>query len=298
MAVPILINVGAGLGGGADADERIRTALEEAGATGEVRAVEAARLTAALRDLADSGATIVGVAGGDGTLLAAAEALAGGETSLAPFPTGTLNHFSRRLGIADLATAAASLREARVARAPVGVMDDRIFLNTATFGIYADIVRRRERWRPYLRKWGAASVSFLRAFIRMPQVEVGLEVDGRYSWHRTPLVWVGIGWGSFPFVHDAPERRSSPDLEIVIMRPRGRLGTLALLLRLGIGLRDRSEPVEDSALEVLHARQFLIRAPGAIGVTLDGEVLRKRGPIFVGLEDAALPVIAPAPADG
>ena len=179
MAVPILINVGAGLGGGADAEERIRAALDEAGVAGEVRAVAASQLTGSLRELARSGARVVGVAGGDGTLLAAAEALAGGETALAPFPTGTLNHFSRRLGISDLATAATSLGDAREARAPVGVMDDRIFLNTATFGIYADVVRRRERWRPYLRKWGAASVSFLTAFIRMNEVEVGLEVDCR-----------------------------------------------------------------------------------------------------------------------
>jgi undecaprenyl-diphosphatase len=259
-----------------------------------VREVDPAGFSDDLLEAVATPAPIVGVAGGDGTMLAAAEALAGGSTALAPFPTGTLNHFSRRLGIPDLRTAAHALAEGRVARAPVGVMDDRVFLNTATFGVYADVVRRRERWRPRLRKWGAASASLLTAFVRMQEIEIGIEVDGRFLWRRTPLVWVGVGWGSFPFVHEAPERRASPDLEIVIIRPRGRLGTLALLLRLGVRLRSRDQPVADPALEIIHARHLLIRSPGRIGVTLDGEVLRTRGPIFVAIEDEALPVIAPS----
>jgi diacylglycerol kinase family enzyme len=252
------------------------------------------QIDAALAELARAGVPAVGVAGGDGTILSAAEQLAGGTTALAPFPTGTLNHFSRRLGISDLEAAALSLRSDSRARAPVGVMDDRLFLNTATFGVYADVVRLRERWRPLLRKWGAASAALLTAFFRMNQVEVGLEVDGRFLWRRTPLVWVGVGWGSFPFVHEAPERRASPDLEIVIVRPRGRLGTLAFLLRLGVGLRERNQPVEDPALEVLHTRALLIRSVEKIGVTLDGEVTRTRGPIFVAIVDEALPVVAPS----
>jgi diacylglycerol kinase family enzyme len=296
-AVPVLLNLGAGLGGSEAAGARITEALESAGVRAEIRALKPDDLLAALREAAESGAPTVGIAGGDGTLLAAAELLAGGSTALAPFPTGTLNHFSRRLGVADIEGAARALAAGHEGRVPVGLMDDRIFLNTATFGIYADVVRRRERWRPALRKWGAAAVSFLAAFVRMREVEVGIEVEGRYLHRRTPLVWVGVGWGSFPFVHEAPERRSSPDLEIVVVRPRGRLGTLALLLRLGVHLSGRNGPVEDPALEILHARHLLIRAHGKIGVTLDGEVLRTRGPIFVAVQDEALPVIVPPAGD-
>jgi diacylglycerol kinase family enzyme len=60
------------------------------------------QIDAALAELARAGVPAVGVAGGDGTILSAAEQLAGGTTALAPFPTGTLNHFSRRLGISYL----------------------------------------------------------------------------------------------------------------------------------------------------------------------------------------------------
>lgn len=275
-------------------EKRIADALQAAGVAAEVRSIDPRQIDATLAELARAGAPMVGVAGGDGTILSAAERLAGGTTALAPFPTGTLNHFSRRLGVSDLETAARSMSTESRARAPVGVMDDRLFLNTATFGVYADVVRLRERWRPLLRKWGAASAALLTAFFRMNQVEVGLEVEGRFLWRRTPLLWVGVGWGSFPFVHEAPERRASPDLEIVVVRPRGRLGTLAFLLRLGVRLRERNQPVEDPALEVLHARALLIRSAEKIGVTLDGEVTRTRGPILVSIVDEALPVATPS----
>ena len=48
---------------------------------------------------ANSGAPAVAVAGGDGTLGIAARALCNTETVLAPFPAGTMNVFSREIGI-------------------------------------------------------------------------------------------------------------------------------------------------------------------------------------------------------
>lgn len=48
---------------------------------------------------ADAGAPVVAVAGGDGTLGVAARALCNTETVLAPFPAGTMNVFSREIGV-------------------------------------------------------------------------------------------------------------------------------------------------------------------------------------------------------
>jgi hypothetical protein len=61
-----------------------------------------------------------------------------------------------------------------------------------------------------------------------------------------------------------------------------------------VRIRERNQPVEDPALEVLHARALLIRSPEKIGVTLDGEVTRTRGPIFVSIVDEALPTVSPS----
>ena len=51
------------------------------------------------RAIAERGDELLIVGGGDGTISAAASAIAGTETMLGIMPLGTLNHFARDLGI-------------------------------------------------------------------------------------------------------------------------------------------------------------------------------------------------------
>lgn len=294
-ALPVIVNASAGLDREAIAD-RVAVALREGGVAALVEAVTPDRVAGRLQDGVRSGWRRVAVAGGDGTMLTAAGILAGGPIELAPVPTGTLNHFARRLGIGDLESAAGAIREGAVAEVPLGVMDDRVFLNTATFGLYADVVRRRERFRKRLTKWPAAAVAFLMTLARLRTMDITLLVDGERLERTTSLVWVGVGWGSFPLVHQAPERRARPDLEIVILKPTGALRSLALMARILAQVRLRDQPIRDPGLEVLHARQLLIHSQRRIGVTLDGEVMRCDPPILIGVADGALRVVAPGSA--
>lgn len=289
--VPILVNPAAGRGGAASAG-RIERALEAAGASGEVRLVDAPEMEGELRSLVGRGVPAVGIAGGDGSMLTAAGVLVGTATALIPIPSGTLNHFARRVGIESLDDAAAVVAHGTPRRLPVGVVDHRVFLNTATLGLYADVVRRRERLRPSLGKWPAAGVGFATRIGGLRQLELTIEVAGERLHRRTPLVWIGMGWGSFPLVHEAAERRGSPDLEIVILRPGGRWGALTLLARLSVAIRSRVRPVDDPALEFLHARHLLIHADHRVGTTLDGEILRLPTPVFAGVQDDALTILA------
>ncbi len=287
------VNERAGLGGGAA--EEIRRQLEQGGVTADVSAVLPHAFGSALREATTRGDT-VGVCGGDGTLMAAAEELAGGSAALAPIPTGTFNHFARRLGVTGVEDAAAAIRGGRSSRVPVGVVDDRLFLNTATFGLYADVVRKRESMRRWLTKWPAASIAILLMLLTMRRMRVTLQVEGERLERFTPLVWVGVGWGSFPRVHQAPERRGRPDLEIVVLRPRGRFGVVGLGFRFLRHLGRSDRPVSDPALEVIHARSLIIHSGEQVGVTLDGEVLRMNGPVYIGVVDHALRVMVPADA--
>jgi diacylglycerol kinase family enzyme len=290
----VFVNEGAGRG--PSQVNAIAAALENAGIRAVVRAVPPAELFAAISAISAPSKTVA-IAGGDGTQTAAAEILAGQPIALAPIPTGTLNHFARRTGVENIEDAAAALQGGHTSRVPVGVVNERLFLNTATFGLYADVVRRREQIRPWLAKWPSAAIAIVTRLIRMSRLHVTLEVTGADGplERFTPLVWVGVGWGSFPIVHRAAERRGQPDLEIVVLRPRGRFGMVWLGFRFLRHVLTRNRPVEDPALEVLHARSLLIRSAGAIGVTLDGEVFRLEAPLFVGVVDDALQVVVPAP---
>lgn len=295
--VPVVVNGAAGLGR-RDRVSEVEAALREAGVAARVEAVRPDDVGGRVRGMRDAGVPLVGVAGGDGTMLAAADVLAGSDTVLAPLPTGTLNHFARRLGLDDLSRGAEAIRDDESAQVPLGVVDDRLFMNTATFGFYADVVRRRESYRPRLGKWGAAGVAFTVTLARLRTMDVTLVVDGERLERRTALVWVGVGWGSFPLVHESPDRRRLPDLEIVVLRPGGVAATTRLIARLLLSLRRRDRPISDPALEIFHARQLLISAAHRIGVTLDGEVLRCTPPVLVGVQPDALRVVVPAARQG
>ena len=289
--VPVVMNAAAG-SAGAGAREEVEAALRDSGLTSEVHAVEAHELAEHLRSLAAE-QEVIAVAGGDGTMRTAVGALAGGSTALAPIPLGTLNHFARRLGVESIEIAASSIAAGATASVPVGIVDDTVFLNTATFGLYADVVRRRERWRRYLTKWPAAVMALITSLRHLQPVQVFLEVDGRTLERRTPLVWVGLGWGSFPRVTESPERRDSPDLEVAVLRPRSAAGLIRFTLRVASRVMRGQQPIHDHALEVIHTRAFLIRANATLEVTLDGETVRLRPPVFVAVQDDALRVIAP-----
>src|SRR5688500_11736232 len=134
MPIPVFYNPRAGLGGQEDAAP-VADALREAGVPAEPRAVPPAGLAAAIAAAVADAAALIGGSGGARTLPAAAHALAGSDTALAPFPSGTLTRFARRLGLDDLPLAASAVAEGRTVKVPLGVMDDRLFLNTATFGL-------------------------------------------------------------------------------------------------------------------------------------------------------------------
>jgi len=293
--IPVFYNPRSGLGGQEDTDP-LAEALRDAGVPADPRAIPPVGLSAAITAAVADGAAVIGVSGGDGTLLTAANALAGSTAVLAPFPAGTLNHFARRLGLEDLPVAARAIAAGDTVQVPLGVMDDRFFLTPATFGLYADVVRRRERWRPLLRKWPAAAVAFFQTLAGMRELSISMEVEGKQITCETPLVWVGVGWGSFPFVHESPDERALPDLEIVIMQPGSRIGAFFLMLRMLVALRDKDRLREDPALRFLHARQLVIHARRHVGVTLDGEVMRCDSPIYVGIQEGALSVRVPRPA--
>jgi diacylglycerol kinase family enzyme len=264
----------------------------------DVQTVDPAAIRQQVSAAAAAGEPIIGVAGGDGTLRTAAAALVGTRAALLCVPTGTLNNFARRLGIDSIAAAAAALRRPRTIEIAVGSLgsdgDDAIFLNTVTFGEYSRIVRMRERYRPYFGKWPAAVIAFVITLLTLRRITFGLRDGGVTLTRRTPFVWAGVGWGSFPLVHEATERRSRPDLEIAVLRSPGAAAALGFVLRLGLRMLTQRGPKDDDRLEKLNTRQLTVSASRVIDATADGEVLRLNPPIVLSIRDGALHVVTAA----
>jgi diacylglycerol kinase family enzyme len=97
-----------------------------------------------------SGAAVLGVAGGDGSLAPIAAVALESGAAFVCIPAGTRNHFARDIGLDrdDPLGALAAFDEEAVERSiDAGKAGDRIFLNNISFGVYASLVYRRERHR-------------------------------------------------------------------------------------------------------------------------------------------------------
>jgi diacylglycerol kinase family enzyme len=96
----------------------------------------------ARRAVAD-GADLLGVAGGDGTQALVAGIAAEHGLPFLVISAGTRNHFARDLGLdlEDPATCLDALTDGEELRVDLGMIGDRTFVNNASFGAYAEVVR-------------------------------------------------------------------------------------------------------------------------------------------------------------
>jgi diacylglycerol kinase family enzyme len=139
------------------------------------------------RAAADPGTRALGVAGGDGSINAAAGVAAAHRLPLAVVPAGTLNHLARDLGVATVADVAAAVEAGTVIEVDLPAIDGRRFVNTASFGSYAELVDARELLEERLGKWPAMVVALVRVLRRGTPVEVELDGRRRMLW----MIFIG-----------------------------------------------------------------------------------------------------------
>ncbi|MGZ4606074.1 MAG: phosphatase PAP2 family protein [Blastococcus sp.] len=143
-----------------------------------------AGVTELLGEAARSGrAKALGVAGGDGSVAAAAEVALEHGLPLAVVPAGTLNHFARDVGLDTPQAAADAVVSGEAVQVDVAEVNGTPFLNTSSIGAYPEMVRRRDAMSHRLGKWLALTVAAAQVLHRGTPVD--LVVNGR------PLkVWI------------------------------------------------------------------------------------------------------------
>jgi diacylglycerol kinase family enzyme len=100
-----------------------------------------------LRQLAEQavagGADVLGMAGGDGSQALVAGVAAAHDVAFVCVPAGTRNHLAMDLGLDrdDVVAALDAFGAAVERRIDLGLVDDQVFVNNATMGLYAKIVQ-------------------------------------------------------------------------------------------------------------------------------------------------------------
>ncbi|WP_280296193.1 diacylglycerol/lipid kinase family protein [Nocardia abscessus] len=131
-------------GGGKVAKFDLRRKAEELGA--EVVLLEGPGMvdvTALARQAVERGADLLGVAGGDGTQALVAAVAAQNDLPFLVISAGTRNHFAMDLGLdrADPSRSLDALRDGVDLAVDLGWINGRPFVNNASFGVYAEVVR-------------------------------------------------------------------------------------------------------------------------------------------------------------
>jgi diacylglycerol kinase family enzyme len=179
--VGVVVNPGAGAGrmGGPDPVEVLREGLPEAEI---VELDDPSDLPDELERLATSGVRALGIAGGDGSINAAAGVAMKHRLPLVVVPAGTLNHLARDLGVETIEDAVDAVRGGHAVEIDVARIDGRPFLNTASFGSYVEIVDAREELERRIGKWPALVVALVRVLRHGEAVQVRIDGERQDLW--------------------------------------------------------------------------------------------------------------------
>lgn len=228
--------------------------------------------------------TIIAVIGGDGTISAVAQQLVATKAVLIPLPGGTLNHFTKDLGIPqDIEAAIAALSKAKTHHIDVASVNDRIFINNSSLGLYPHSLHVREAFEDSLGKWPALVIASVRSLLRFRTYEV--TIDGKTF--KTPFIFVGNNVYKFDGAGGIVRKHLSKGvLSVFVAKTTTRWGLLKILLWALIGkarLLDEFDQRTEKALTIKTNRRRL-------SVAYDGEVWRTTSPVRYEIQAGALNV--------
>ena len=237
----------------------------------------------------------LGVAGGDGTVAAAATVAATHGLPLAVVPTGTLNHFGRDVGIVTADDVSRALTDGSAVRVGLGSVQvdggpSASFVNTASVSGYPEMVRLREQWEPRWGKWPSAAAALVIVLARIRPLQVRLNGREEKLW----LLFVGnSGYEPKGF---APAWRPHLDdgvLDVRYVRADRRLSRTRFVLAALSGALLRSRTYVQQEYKNLD-----IEVMGdPVALACDGEVRAQGSHYRFSARDTALRVYRPAGAE-
>jgi diacylglycerol kinase family enzyme len=212
-------------------------------------------LAALVRDAVASGADALGMAGGDGSLAVVASAALTQGIPFICIPAGTRNHFALDLGIdrSDVVGALGAFTDGVERRIDVGMVNDRMFLNNVSLGVYGDAVSHPAYRDAKLRTLFATAKEGLSSTAPLPSLTV---VDDLGEAHTQPAA---VLVSNNPYALEPPP--------VAATRPRldG--------AQLGIVVLDAPGSGRNPPAKAWSAPTFEVRAAASVHAGIDGEAV-------------------------
>lgn len=238
---------------------------------------EGESLSAAIKRCGD-GADFVVIAGGDGSLNAAAPALIETGVPLGILPGGTANDLARTLGLPfDMIGAAKVIAAGRIRAIDVGEVNDKPYFNVASLGMSASLADRLTRETK--RRWGRLAYALTATEVLIEARRFGAVIrvdDGDEVAVRSLQIAVGNGrhYGGGMIVEETAEIDDGRlDLYSLEFRDIWKLPFMALAFRKGRhGLADD--------VRTMSGARFEIRTRRPMPVNADGEIVTRTPAVF------------------
>ena len=236
---------------------------------------------------------VVVAAGGDGTLNAVAQRLMHTNIPMGILPLGTFNYVARVLNIPlGLIQAANIIATGQNREVHVAQLNDHIYLNNASLGLYPLFIQKREF---YNQKFGRfplhAYTSGLDVLIRdRKELKLEIEVDHHIYPVKTPLIFFGnnqlqLADLNLKIAKDAAQGKVAG----VVVAKSDKRTLFKLLWQLMRGNIEKAPDVYSFAAEqvTIHTKR------NKITVAIDGEIVEMKPPLQISVKKNALKIRVP-----
>ncbi len=246
-----------------------------------------------VRRAQENGNNVLVAVGGDGTINGVASQLLGKDIALGVVPMGTLNHLAKDLNIPfDIDEAVEVLAKGSTEQIDVGMVNNSIFLNNSSIGLYSKLVHyREEHQKAGWSKRFAIVKGLVNVFKKYSFLDIEIEVGNEMKVVKSPLVFVGNNVYQIEGF-DLGSRTSLQKgiLSLYIVKHSTRMSFAKLCLRSLLGKLSGHEQFEEYTTKhaTLNTKKPVLR------VALDGEVVSLQTPLRFEIKEKALTVITPA----
>ncbi len=264
----------------------------------------------AVQDMHQTGGIVV-AAGGDGTINTVAQALIDKKATcpMGIIPMGTFNYVARALNIPlEPEEAGRLILNADLKAIHVGKVNQVIYLNNASIGLYPHLIEEREKDQKYLGRFrSTAWISGLLTLLSHHEsLNLTLHIEGdehtppndnattyipkRHTQLETPIVFFGNNPLQLQDMHlSLSHCAEQGKLAGVAVKPIGRFATLALLAKLQLGTFEQAPEVETFCAEKIQIRTHKAR----LKLAIDGEVSTLKTPLNFSVLPNAITLLVP-----
>lgn len=270
----------------------LRQALTDAGQELVSWHTEARPVTDSLQAALTRNPDCLMIAGGDGSVSAAARTAWEHGIALAVLPGGTMNLYSRTLGLPqDIIECASAYAKSRMTYVDVATVDGQVFLHQFTIGLHAQAISLRNTmaYGSRFSKIVASIRAFSRVVFHPPRFKVELTIDGKpLGTRRASALSITnnvFGEGHIPYA-DVPD---GGELGVYYSEPVRFISAIGLIVDTMMGATNDNPYLHDSK-----GKEVVLHLPRKRNMgMLDGEIVRLKSMMKLKIHPRSLRLLLP-----